>query len=195
MASGRQAGRSRPVNPFTDESIIGRAEHAASAFTGRRRRFLPGAVDSLRAGVVRRNARSGTTGGAGGEDLPLAEWGEQLYTSRNCNTCHTVDGSGLTGPTWLGTWGQTRAFADGTSAMMDDSYVLESLYDPGAKIVQGFQPQMPSYEALMSDRDVRAIAAYMRMINGVATTADTSLILVTDSTAAAPETTPASPDE
>ena len=136
------------------------------------------------------------TGGAGGEDLPPAEWGEQLYSNRNCNTCHTIDGSAGTGPTWLGTWGQTRAFADGTSAVMDDSYVLESLYNPGTQIVQGFQPQMPSYESLMSDRDVRAIAAYMRLINGVATAADTSLALpeaAVDSTET--ETTPAGPDE
>jgi len=62
--------------------------------------------------------------------------------------------------------------------------------------VQGFQPQMPGYESLLNDRDIRAIAAYMRLINGVATTADTSLALpeaAADSTET--ETTPAGPDE
>ncbi len=135
------------------------------------------------------------SGGAGGEDLPPAEWGEQLYTSRNCNTCHTIDGTPSTGPTWLGTWGTTRTFTNGTSAVFDDSYVNESVMDPGSQILQGFQPQMPGYESMLSDRDVLAIAAYMRRINGVATAADTSLSLPADSTTVAPETAPATLDE
>lgn len=126
------------------------------------------------------------SGGGGGEDLPPAEWGEQLYTSRNCNTCHTVDGSNSTGPTWLGAWGQTRTFADGSSAVMDENYLRESVMNPGAQIVQGFQPQMPSYEGLLNDRDILAIAAYMRVVDGVATAADTS-VAVPEEGAAGPD--------
>ncbi len=133
------------------------------------------------------------SGGAGGEDLPPVEWGEELYTARNCNTCHSIDGSPLVGPTWQGTWGTTRAFADGTSAVMDDNYIRQSILDPGSQILQGFQPQMPSYEGLLNDRDILAIAAYMREINGLATAADTSLAIpgdaaVADSTGPSSET-------
>jgi cytochrome c oxidase subunit 2 len=125
------------------------------------------------------------TGGGDTSNLTPVQLGEQLYTSRNCNTCHTIDGSTGTGPTWLGTWGQPRPGSNG-APVMDENYVHESILEPGAHVVDGFQPSMPSYEGLLSERDIRGLIAYMRQINGVATPADTTL--------AAPDSTGASPD-
>ncbi|MDX1439434.1 MAG: cytochrome c oxidase subunit II [Rubricoccaceae bacterium] len=133
-------------------------------------------------------------GPGGGDNLPLADLGEQLYTSRNCNTCHTLDGSAAAGPSWLGTWGETRTFADGSSAVMDDNYVRQSLVDPGSQVVEGFIPSMPAYDFL-SDREIRALAAYMREINGVATEADTTLTPVEGDAAASDSLATEAPTE
>src|SRR5690606_6298539 len=46
-------------------------------------------------------------------DLTPAQLGEKLYVSRNCNSCHSVDGSAIVGPTFKGSFGVTRQFEDG----------------------------------------------------------------------------------
>lgn len=64
------------------------------------------------------------------------KWAEQY----GCLACHSVDGSVLVGPSWQGIYGSQKLLADGSSVTVDDAYLLESIYDPNAKIVAGFQP-------------------------------------------------------
>jgi cytochrome c oxidase subunit 2 len=104
--------------------------------------------------------------GGGGEDLPLPRLGEELYTQQACNTCHSLDGSPKVGPSWLGYWGEERPLADGTSAVYDANYVVESIVQPQAKIAAGFaNAAMPAYPNL-SERQLAGIVAYIREING-----------------------------
>lgn len=120
------------------------------------------------------------TGGGQDLNLPPAELGEQLYTSRACNACHTTDGSAGTGPTWLGIWGQPRPGSpEGT---VNDEYLRAAILAPGAYVAPGFQNVMPSFEGLLDSTQVNALAAYIRLINGAATPSDTTL--PADSTAA-----------
>ena len=105
-------------------------------------------------------------------EMSLVEYGERLYEAQACNNCHSVDGSDMTGPTWLGTWGETRPFTDGTSAVMDSAYVVESILYPGNKIVQGYLNQMPSYQGKLDDVQLSALIAFMKDINGAATPAE-----------------------
>jgi cytochrome c oxidase subunit 2 len=121
------------------------------------------------------------TGGGQNVNLPPAELGEQLYTGRACNACHTVDGSAGTGPSWLGIWGQPRpGSAQGT---VNDAYLVESVLNPAGYIAPGFQNVMPSFEGLLDSTQVNALAAYIRLINDAATPADTTM--PSDTTAAA----------
>lgn len=104
----------------------------------------------------------------GGDDtsLPLPRLGEELYAQQACNACHSVDGSAKVGPTWLGTWGQERPFADGGSAVMDANYTVESIVQPQAHIVAGYEnAAMPAYPNL-SERQLAGIVAYIRELNG-----------------------------
>lgn len=103
--------------------------------------------------------------GGGGDDLPLAELGEQLATQQACITCHSVDGSSAVGPTWLGTWGEPRPLADGSTVVMDENYLHESIVNPAAQVVAGFPPVMPPYPNL-TERQITALIAYIRDING-----------------------------
>lgn len=112
------------------------------------------------------------TGGENGPSSSLVAYGEDLYTKKACNTCHSIDGSDGTGPSWLGTWGQTRPFDDGTSAVMDAAYTTESILYPGNKIVQGYQNQMPAYQGQLDSLQIAGLIAYMKDINGAATPAE-----------------------
>ncbi|NBV82575.1 cytochrome c oxidase subunit II [bacterium] len=103
-------------------------------------------------------------GGAVDESLPLDKVGEKVYTAKGCVACHSVDGSPKVGPSWKGIWGTTHQFVGGGSAAVDENYVKESIYDPHAKVVQGFQPVMPSYKGLLNDREIDGVIAYIKTL-------------------------------
>ena len=92
-----------------------------------------------------------------------ARRGRELWESEGCNACHSLDGSGVIGPTWLNLWGSTRTMADGTTATVDEAYVLESIREPGVKVVEGFSPVMIAYdEDTVTDDEIAALVALMK---------------------------------
>lgn len=95
------------------------------------------------------------------EDMPLAEWGEMLYTKYSCNTCHSTDGSAIIGPTFQGIWGATHQFTNGTSAVVDENYIRESIEVPSAKVVAGYDPVMPPFTSF-TDEDINAIIEFIK---------------------------------
>ena len=107
-------------------------------------------------------------GGAGQGDNSLVEYGAQLYEKQQCSTCHSIDGSAGTGPSWQGIWGNTHQFTDGTSAVVDDAYIIESILYPGNKIVAGYQNQMPAYQGRLDDGQLKGIIAYIKDLSGAA---------------------------
>jgi len=92
------------------------------------------------------------------------EYGSELYTKRGCNACHTLDGSALVGPSWKGIWGKQHALVGGTTVAVDENYLRESMIVPNAKVVAGFQPIMPTYKGLLTDKDVAALIAYIQTL-------------------------------
>ncbi|MFT5171279.1 MAG: cytochrome c oxidase subunit 2 [Candidatus Marinamargulisbacteria bacterium] len=103
--------------------------------------------------------------GEADKGMPLAELGKKLYTSKACNTCHSLDGSSAVGPTWKGLYNSGREFNSGKTGKSDDNYIRESIVNPGAKVVKGFQPIMPSYSGLLSDREINAVIEFIKGIS------------------------------
>ncbi len=70
---------------------------------------------------------------------PIAR-GEYWWSAEgfNCQSCHSIDGSDGTGPTWLGIYGREELLESGETIIADDAYIQESIYAPNAKIVQGY---------------------------------------------------------
>jgi len=97
--------------------------------------------------------------------LPSAERGEQLYKQSGCNACHSVDGSTGVGPSWKGLVGHKITLQDSEVIRADENYIRESILEPQAKIVNGYQPVMPSYKGILSDDDISALIAYMKTLN------------------------------
>jgi cytochrome c oxidase subunit 2 len=98
------------------------------------------------------------------EDVPLAEWGQKLYASSGCQACHSVDGSAIIGPSFKGSWESQRQFADGSTGVVDENYIRESIAYPNAKLVQGYQPVMPAYDGTFSDDDLSAIIEFIKSL-------------------------------
>ena len=77
---------------------------------------------------------------------PNAARGEILATNNGCFSCHSIDGSILVGPSWKGVYGSEVELADGTTVLADEAFIQESILEPNAKIVAGFQSGgMPQY--------------------------------------------------
>jgi cytochrome c oxidase subunit 2 len=81
----------------------------------------------------------GGGGSAGGATSnPAAARGADLYKTKACASCHTVDGSQLVGPSWKGLYQSEVELEDGTKVVADDVYLHESMLKPSAKTVKGF---------------------------------------------------------
>lgn len=60
-----------------------------------------------------------------------------------CEACHSLDGSRVVGPSWLGLYGSERVFEDGTSTIADEAYITNSILHPADQIVEGYPNAMP----------------------------------------------------
>ena len=99
--------------------------------------------------------------------MPLEELGEKLYTKKACNTCHTLDGTALVGPSYLETsqmWGQERVLDNGSSVVVDENYIRSSMLEPQTQIVAGYQNVMPTYQGLLNDRELDALIAFLKTL-------------------------------
>lgn len=102
-----------------------------------------------------------------GEGMALDQLGKQVYTSRACNTCHSVDGSPNVGPTFQNAYGHEVELADGSVILVDENYIRESILEPKAKVVKGFQPVMPTFQGLVSERQIDGLIAYIKSLSEV----------------------------
>lgn len=100
-----------------------------------------------------------------GEGLTLPEFGAKLYQSKACITCHSINGNPLVGPSFKGRYGTQKPMASGSNVLIDDNYMRESILNPNAKQVQGFQPVMPSYQGLLKDKEIDALVEYIKSLN------------------------------
>ncbi len=98
------------------------------------------------------------------EDLAPAEWGEQLVQQNACASCHSVDGSEMTGPTWQGLFGHKAKMSDGSTVEVDETYLRESIVEPNAKVVEGYGQVMPSYQGQLNDEQINAIIEYIKTL-------------------------------
>jgi cytochrome c oxidase subunit 2 len=94
----------------------------------------------------------------------IAVQGKKLANAKGCVGCHTSDGSTKIGPTYKGIFGQKVELADGTSSIIDDNYIRESIENPQAKVVRGFAPVMPSFKGLLIESEINALVAYIKSL-------------------------------
>jgi cytochrome c oxidase subunit II len=98
----------------------------------------------------------------GGELDPVAA-GEKLFTQLACVTCHLSNGTGR-GPSLNGVYGGRVLLADGSTVAADDAYIRESILQPKAKIVAGFQPVMPTFQGLVTEEQILSLTAYVKSL-------------------------------
>lgn len=94
-----------------------------------------------------------------------SELGAQIAQLQGCIGCHSVDGSQRVGPTWLGLYGTQEALEDGSSVLVDEEYLQQSILDPAAQITKGFPNVMPpTYKDSLSQEEVAALVEYIKSL-------------------------------
>ena len=100
-------------------------------------------------------------GGTSGESL--AAGGQRLFQSLGCATCHAGE-TQLRGPRLENLFGRKVQMRDGQTVVADEAYLRESILDPGARIVAGYEPVMPVYRGQVSEEDLLKLIAYIKSL-------------------------------
>jgi len=98
-----------------------------------------------------------------GGDVTPTSAGEKLFTQLACVTCHISNGTGR-GPSLNGVYDAKVLLADGSTVTADDAYIRESILQPKAKIVAGYQPVMPTFQGLVTEEQILNLTAYIKSL-------------------------------
>jgi len=87
-----------------------------------------------------------------------------LAQALGCLACHSVESSGQFGPTWKGLLGRKRELVGGFAVTADDAYLRESILEPAAKIVLGYETSMPSYAGSLQPAEVESLVLFIKSL-------------------------------
>ena len=97
------------------------------------------------------------------EGMDPVEVGRVVHTRKGCASCHSIDGSPGQGPTWLGIWGKDERTDKGT-VVVDENYIRESILEPNARIVSGYNPIMPTYKGVLKEEEIEGVIAFIKSL-------------------------------
>ena len=101
----------------------------------------------------------------------------RLYN--RCQSCHSLDGSESTGPSFKGLWDRCKdgaiSFTSGeklsnllgeaTTYEVPENYIRASIVNPQGHIVQGYLGSMPSFQGQLKDKQITAIIEMFKHLN------------------------------
>jgi len=99
----------------------------------------------------------------GGLTGSMSARGEQLFQQLACNTCHLNDGTGR-GPSLVGVFGSPVKLTTGQTITADETYVRESILTPQMKLVNGYQPLMPTFQGLVNEEGLLSLIEYVKSL-------------------------------
>src|SRR5262249_38659294 len=83
------------------------------------------------------------------------------FLKYRCLSCHS--GTGIArAPTLEELYGRVVPLRDGRTVLADDDYIRESILDPAAKVVAGYEPIMPTFRGQLSEEEIIQLIAFIR---------------------------------
>lgn len=95
----------------------------------------------------------------------MVDAGKRLFSENGCSSCHIAGGGGV-GPSLVGIFGKEVQLEGGGTATVDEAYIRESILDPQAKVVAGYQPVMSSFQGIISEGGILQLTAYIKSLSG-----------------------------
>lgn len=90
--------------------------------------------------------------------------GQQLFQSLGCVSCHGANGEGGRGPELAGLFGRKVFLTNGQTLTADEGYIRESIENPQAKVVNGFNPIMPTFQGQVTPEQLIQIISFIKSL-------------------------------
>jgi cytochrome c oxidase subunit II len=90
--------------------------------------------------------------------------GARLFQEQRCVTCHQTNG--IMAPVLQGLFGKEVKLVNGQTAVVDEAYIRESILNPTAKVVAGYQPNMPTFQGQVTEDAILQLIAYIKSLGG-----------------------------
>jgi cytochrome c oxidase subunit 2 len=99
----------------------------------------------------------------GGPTTSPEDAGRELFERFRCGNCHANPISPRC-PPLQGVFDSQVRLSDGTTVVADEQYLRESILEPQAKIVAGYQPVMPTYKDQIGEAGLFDLIAYIKSL-------------------------------
>jgi len=92
------------------------------------------------------------------------EQGRDLFMNKlGCASCH-AGGANQRGAVLEGVFGHEVKLTTGETVIADEQYIRNSILNPGAQIVAGYQPIMPTFKGQVTEEQLNALVAYIKSL-------------------------------
>lgn len=98
-------------------------------------------------------------------DNSLASAGRKRFYQLQCIGCHN-DEAQARAPALAGIYKQRVPLRDGKIVEANDYYLRESILNPDAKVVAGFEPIMPSFAGQVNEDEMLQLIVFIRSLRG-----------------------------
>jgi cytochrome c oxidase subunit 2 len=100
----------------------------------------------------------------GGPRLSPVDAGQQLFEQFRCGNCHAAPANPRC-PPLDGLFDSQVRLAGGETVVADELYLRESILEPQAKVVAGYQPMMPTYKDQIDEAGVFDLIAFIKSLS------------------------------
>jgi cytochrome c oxidase subunit 2 len=96
-------------------------------------------------------------------DLSLALRGRRRFLQYQCISCHSGD-SRARAPNLENLYNHPVHLQDGRTVTADENYLRESILNPRAKVVAGFEPIMPAFQGVIPEDELLELLAFIKAL-------------------------------
>lgn len=103
-----------------------------------------------------------------GKGLSMLKVGELVYKTKNCFSCHSIDGSKSTGPTWKNLYGEQHEYTNGdkTPAQgVDENWLRDNILYSQKRILKGYDSSMPIFAGQLNPLEVDGVILYIKSLS------------------------------
>ena len=93
----------------------------------------------------------------------MALQGRKVFLKYRCASCHSAD-SDARAPVLENLFGKPVALSDGRVVKADERYLRESMLNPSADIVAGYENIMPTYRGELDEDDIFELIAFIQSL-------------------------------
>jgi cytochrome c oxidase subunit 2 len=155
----------RYVQTWFEPTRVGRYHLFCSQYCGTNHAGMIGWVEVMEPSAYAAWLTGAPGGGALAPDGSLAVQGRKLFLKLQCVTCH---GQGPTSdrraPVLEDLYRRPVSLRDGRTVIADEAYLRESILYPQAKIVQGWEPIMPTFKGQVNEEELIQLIAYIKSL-------------------------------